>query len=223
MNAVKNIIFDLDGTLIDSAPTLVQILNQMLEERGSSRRIDLQTVMPFASLGGSALVGGVLAQECGDLAQELADFRARYALQPTPFTSLYKGVAEGIKNLTTLGYRLAICSNKPQHLCEKVMADLGLDRHFQVIVGSSPDRLAKPAPDLMELVLSQLGATPGECLYVGDSEIDHTLATTTGVRFALMAYGYAAGEFSDDHVEKYYNFNELVRSLKTEHLHECLR
>ena len=216
MNAVHNIIFDLDGTLIDSAPVFVEILNEMLRERGSARCVGLSEIRQFASLGGPALVGGVLAQECGDLRQEVADFRARYALYRTPVESLYEGVAEGVKELTAHGYKLAICSNKPQQLCEKVIADLDLTSHFPVIVGSSPDRMAKPAPDLMELVMAGLGTTPAECLYVGDSEIDHALAKATGVRFAFVTYGYATDQFTADQFEQFGQFSSLVQFLKEE-------
>ncbi|GLV24740.1 HAD family hydrolase [Sphingobium sp. TomTYG45] len=216
MSQVQNIIFDLDGTLVDSAPVFVEILNDMLRERGSSRSIGLSEVRQFASLGGPALVGGVLAQECGDLRQEVADFRARYALCPTPLESLYEGVAGGVRELTEHGYRLAICSNKPQQLCEKVIADLNLNAHFPVVVGSSPDRMAKPAPDLMELVMAQLGTSVRECLYVGDSEIDHALAKATGIRFAFVTYGYAIEQFTADPHEEFSHFSDLVRLLKEE-------
>lgn len=219
MNLVQNIIFDLDGTLIDSAPVFVEILNEMLRDRGSLRQVGLPEIRQFASLGGPALVGGVLAQECGDLRQEVADFRARYALYKTPVESLYEGVADGVKQLVAHGYRLAICSNKPQHLCEKVIGDLDLTAHFPVIVGSSPDRMAKPAPDLMELVMAGLGTTPAECLYVGDSEIDHALAKAMGVRFAFVSYGYAADQFATDQLEQFSRFSDLVQFCRDEGTH----
>jgi phosphoglycolate phosphatase len=213
---VQNIVFDLDGTLIDSAPVFVEILNAMLEERGSSRRVGVPDIRPFSSLGGPALVSGVLAQECGDLRQETDDFRARYRLYPTPVDSLYEGVAEGLRELSAHGFQLAICSNKPQQLCEKVIADLHLGPYFPVIVGSSPDRMAKPAPDLMELVMAQLGTTVHECLYVGDSEIDRALAKATGIRFAFVTYGYATEPFTASQQEEFSRFSDLVRWVKTE-------
>src|SRR3546814_11608737 len=75
----------------------------MMCELGSARHVGLTEIRQVASLGGPALVGGVLAQECGDLRQEVVDFRARYALYKTPFESLYEGVAEGVKQLTAHG------------------------------------------------------------------------------------------------------------------------
>lgn len=216
MSHIRNIVFDLDGTLIDSAPVFVTILNAMLEDRGSTRRIGLAEARQFASLGGPALVGGVLAQECGDLRSEVADFRARYAELPTPFESLYDGVADGVRELAEMGYRLAICSNKPQKLCEKVIADLDLGAYFPVVVGSSPDRMTKPAPDLLELVMAQLGTTTSACLYVGDSEIDQALAKATGVRFAFVTYGYAADHFTAGAHEQFSRFADLVAAIRTE-------
>ncbi|WP_068073829.1 HAD family hydrolase [Novosphingobium lentum] len=213
---VANIVFDLDGTLIDSAPVFVEVLNAMLADRGSARRVTQSDIRPFASLGGPALVSGVLAQECGDLRQEVDDFRARYRLYPTPIESLYDGVADGVKALSAHGFRLAICSNKPQQLCEKVIADVGLTEHFPVIVGSSPDRMAKPAPDLMELVMAQLGTTVHDCLYVGDSEIDQALAKATGVRFAFVTYGYATEQFTVGQQDEFSRFSDLVRWVTTE-------
>ena len=213
---VANIVFDLDGTLVDSAPVFVEVLNAMLADRGSARRVSEAEIGPFASLGGPALVSGVLAHECGDLRAEVDDFRARYRLYPTPLASLYEGVAEGIRDLSAQGFRLAICSNKPQGLCEKVIADLGLTDHFPVIVGSSPDRMTKPAPDLMELVMAGLGTTVHDCLYVGDSEIDQALAKATGVRFAFVTYGYATDQFNAGEQAEFSRFSDLVQWIKTE-------
>ena len=213
---VANIVFDLDGTLVDSAPVFVEVLNAMLADRGSARRVSEAEIGPFASLGGPALVSGVLARECGDLRAEVDDFRARYRLYPTPFDSLYEGVAAGVRDLTAHGFRLAICSNKPQALCEKVIADLGLTDHFPVIVGSSPDRMTKPAPDLMELVMAGLGTTVHDCLYVGDSEIDQALAKATGVRFAFVTYGYATEQFNAGEQPEFSRFSDLVQWIKTD-------
>lgn len=216
MTQLSTIVFDLDGTLVDSAPVFATILNMMLAERGSIRRVGLAEVRAFASHGGPALVGGMLAQDCGDLAAEVADFRARYAALPTPVETLYNGVATGVQALRNAGFALAICSNKPQHLCEKVIADLGMTESFAAIVGSAPDRMSKPAPDLMELVLGKLGVGVGECLYVGDSEVDAALAKAMGMRFAFMTYGYAAAQFHTGALDRYDHFADLVAMIAGE-------
>jgi phosphoglycolate phosphatase len=214
MKAAQNIIFDLDGTLVDSAPVFVGVLNEMLEERGSRRRVTLDLVRRIASHGGPALVEGALGEDCGELSQEVADFRARYALCHTPLEAMYEGVAEGLQELADAGVKLAICSNKPQHLCEKIIADLKLESTFQVIIGSSPGRQPKPEPELMDLTLARLHATAAQSIYVGDSEVDHALAAATGIRFLFMSYGYADPQWDRTGVVQFSRFADLVQSLK---------
>lgn len=186
----RHVIFDLDGTLVDSAVICTDILNEMLHERGSSRVITPLDAKPYLSRGGLYLVSNMLGDEGGNPDEELLEFRRRYAEWPTPANSMYDGVHEGLHELVDLGFNLAICSNKPQHLCEKVVAELGLKRVFSAVVGTAPGRRAKPDPHLMQLTLAELGAVPAECLYVGDSELDADLASVTGVPFLFVTYGY---------------------------------
>ncbi len=119
------------------------------------------------------------------------------------------------KRLRNDGFVLAICSNKPQHLCEKVIADVGLADYFAVIVGSAPGRLAKPAPDLMQLVLTRLCTSVRNCLYVGDSEIDAALSEAIGVRFALVTYGYATDQLDAGQHNNFSRFSDLVQWVTT--------
>lgn len=218
MTAVlPHLVFDLDGTLVDGAAVFVDILNEMLAERGSSRVLTIADARPFLSLGGPALVGGTLAEECGDLTREVVDFRERYAARVTSRSSVYEGVQNGLHELASCGFTLAICSNKPQNLCEKVLSDVGLAHLFQVIVGSTPGRRAKPAPDLMDLTLSKLRSSPSRAVLIGDSEVDHALAQATGVPFLFVSYGYAAEGWDSSTLVQFSRFAELVAALRDEH------
>jgi len=212
----KHIIFDLDGTLVDSAAVLVEIVNEMLIERGSARRANVEQARPFLSLGGLALVTGLLGAECGNPAAEVSEFRRRYSARSTTADSLYEGVYDGLQELASSGFNLAICSNKPQDLCEKVLRDLGLSAVFKAIVGSAPGLRAKPEPDLMHLAIERLGATPETCLLVGDSEVDQALAAATGVRFLFVSYGYAGKDWDTGSLTRFDNFPDLVRAIKTQ-------
>lgn len=209
----RHLIFDLDGTLIDSNAECVAILQEMLDERGACRIIDAEAAAIQMSMGGVRMVQALLADDCGDPVHELADFRARYAVRTTDASSVFSGVSKGLAQLDQAGFTLAICSNKPENLCHKVLADTGLDRHFTAIVGGQQGLRPKPAPDLLEAVLEQLATPPGDCLYVGDSEIDHALAAGAGMLFCFMTYGYATPGWKPDEAVCFDGFDALVELL----------
>lgn len=188
---IRYVIFDLDGTLVDSCGICVSILSAMIADRGADHVIDPVGARHHMSRGGRDMVAALLGPTCIDPDQDLTDFRARYAQHVTPGESLYPGVAECLAQLHAMGLELAICSNKPQGLCDKVLADTGLAPYFRVVVGGQPGLLPKPAPDLLTAVSDRLGCAPQECVYVGDSELDHDVAQAAGMAFCFMTYGYA--------------------------------
>jgi phosphoglycolate phosphatase len=188
----NSLIFDLDGTLIDSSSVCVEILQDMLDERASGIVIDYAGAAPYLSRGGVHMISAMLGAACGEPEAELREFRARYAARKTPADSLFDGVVDGIDRLQEAGFELAICSNKPENLCLKVLCDLGLDRRFTVVVGGRPGLRPKPALDLLEATLDELGANADACCYIGDSELDHALAEAARIPFHFMTYGYAA-------------------------------
>lgn len=190
-----DLIFDLDGTLVDSCMICVDILQAMLVERGSDHRIDPMAARAFMSQGGARMVSALLGPACGDPVEELAEFRRRYATLPTDPASLYPGVVEGLTLLADRGHRLAICSNKPQNLCEKVLTDTGLDGLFDAVVGGRPDLRAKPHLDLLVETLRLMGADARDCLFIGDSELDHQVAQGADMPFYFLTYGYADADY----------------------------
>lgn len=207
------VIFDLDGTLVDSAFVCVDILNDMLADRGSARTIHPAHAKPWFSLGGARMVAALLAEECGDPDVEIVEFRRRYAERPTPAASLFPGVREGLHALADAGKRLAICSNKPQHLCDKVLADLNLTPFFEIVVGARAGYRAKPATDLLDLTLLTLRRPADDCLYVGDSEVDHAVAAAAEMPFRFMTYGYAEPGWTAAAMTRHDTFAALVTDL----------
>lgn len=210
---IRHIVFDLDGTLVDSCAICVEILSDILLERGSSHSIDAVDARAYMSRGGLDMVAGLLGPACVDPATDLADFRARYQVRDTPVGTLFPGVAEGLRRLREAGFVLSICSNKPQALCEKVLADTGLSRYFAVVVGSRPGLRPKPAPDLLAAVLTRLGAMPDDCLFVGDSELDHQVAYEAGMPFHFVTYGYAEAGWLPVHAQVFSAFETMVDTL----------
>lgn len=209
----RAVIFDLDGTLVDSCHICVSILQDMIFARGLDDVIDPVHARSFMSRGGEAMVAGLLGRACLDPAGDLKEFREIYAATTTSMTALFDGVAEGIAALAGEGCTLAICSNKPQILCEKVLADTGLDRHFRVVVGGRPDLRPKPATDLLDHTLSLLGLDARRCVYVGDSELDHATAAACGMEFHFMTYGYADADWQPVDCHVYHHFGDLTHAL----------
>lgn len=209
----RTIIFDLDGTLVHSNLVCVSILQEMLIERGSSRQIDAQHASVHMSLGGERMVRALLGECCQDAVEDLVDFRSRYALRVTPPESLFAGVAIGLGALRSAGFRMAICSNKPENLCLKVLDDTGISALFDVVVGGGAGRRPKPEPDLLDATLALLGASPDECRFVGDSDLDYEIAAGAGIPFCFMTYGYAEPGWTPPAGETFDHFDHLVTML----------
>jgi phosphoglycolate phosphatase len=206
------LIFDLDGTLVDSCAICVEILTDMLRTRGSTHAIDPQAARPWMSVGGAKMVAALLGPACGDPDAEIAEFRRLYAIKQTRAETLFAHVADGLQHLAAAGHRLAICSNKPQNLVDNVLRDTGLGALFASVVGQRAGLRAKPAPDMLHAVLAELNTTPDQCLFIGDSEIDHQVAQEAGMAFLFVTYGYAHADYvaPDDSFDC---FGDLTQSI----------
>lgn len=174
MPAAVDIIFDLDGTLVDSATHIAAILSDV-----AGREIEASDARQYLTMGGEQLVSALLG--AADLDQNLARFRETYLSLPTP-DCLYPGVRDGLDRLRKAGRSMALCSNKPQILCEKTVLDLGLD-HFAFILGSACK------PKKIPLTASH---------YVGDSKVDQVTAALSGIPFIFVTYGYFEPGFVTD-------------------------
>jgi len=171
------VVFDLDGTLVDTAPLCADIANAMLAARGAQRRVTASQVAPHMILGGRAMVAALLGVDCGEPDAALADFRARYAAMPTRPESLYPGARDALRALADNGFAMSVWSNKSQALCDKTITELDLSDFFAAVVGTGPDVPLKPDPVGFDLALAGAGGDRARCVYVGDSELDHKVAT----------------------------------------------
>jgi phosphoglycolate phosphatase len=187
------LVFDLDGTLVDTALDLRAALNEMLRERGR-RGVSLSEVKRMIGDGVPTLVARVLAASGADPAEAvtaLPRFLEIYEANPAQLSRPYPGVRETLAVLRRRGYHLAICTNKPQRATIGVMQDLKLFRLFDGIAGGDRFPTKKPHPDHLLRLIAELGATPRTSAMIGDNENDATAARSAAVPFLLMRYGYA--------------------------------
>ncbi|MFM7349536.1 MAG: HAD family hydrolase [Erythrobacter sp.] len=186
----RNIVFDLDGTLIDSARLTGAIIDGMLRRRGADVKADRALIREMDAVGGAAMIAAVMGRHSTNPDAEIEEFRALHRTIEVPADLPFPGVRDTLEMLHCVGIAMAICSNKPQVLCDKILGELGLAGYFGAIVGSAPDRPRKPAPDAALLALEGIGGRPEESLYCGDSAIDVATARAAGLPAVLVGWGY---------------------------------
>ncbi len=184
------VVFDLDGTLIDSAPDIRAAANRMLAEQGIGP-LDLPTITSFIGNGLPKLVERVMDRVGLDpvLHKELTSVTlAHYNAATTELTRPYPGVVAALEALQSQGCRLALCTNKPEEPARAILHDLGLERFFNGVVGGDTLDVKKPDPEPLLHIIRGLGGA--QAVYVGDSEVDAETAVRAGIRFALFSGGY---------------------------------
>lgn len=186
--------FDLDGTLVHSAPDLHRAGSEMLAAMGRAP-VSLATTTGFIGNGVRVLVRRLLAATGGvpdeaGYEAAVAHFHAAYDRDPAALTRPYPGVPEALARLAGAGLALGLCTNKPEPAARRLLARFGLERHFRAVVGSAAGRPLKPDPAPLRLCLALLAAEPAAALHVGDGEADAAAARAVPMRFALFAGGY---------------------------------
>lgn len=190
--SIDTVLFDLDGTLLDSAPLVGRILNGMRESQGRAP-LSLNSYRQWISLGAADLVGNAMEAEAQNVSTLVLEFRRRYRELPTPTNTLFPGAAETVAALAASGVRLGICSNKPEHLCHKVLLETGLSDYFGSVVGGDTISQPKPHRQPLDYALEALGATAPSAILVGDSTVDQRAAHAAQLRFVFFTGGYDDG------------------------------
>lgn len=193
---IRAVVFDLDGTLIDSAADLCAALNLLLREE-RLRPLSLAEVVPMIGDGAAKLVERAVAAADGEVGGRLPGltrrFLALYEPRAAENTRAYPGVAEALETLVERGLALGVCTNKPERATRSILRALGLEQAFAAVLGGdSVPGARKPDPAVVIATLARLGPRADEAVMIGDSGNDVAAARAAGLPVLLRAGGYTA-------------------------------
>ena len=209
MTKIRTILFDLDGTLADTAPDLAHALNALL--RGEGRQpLPYDVIRPEVSHGSPALIklGFGLAPQDDDYArlrQRLLDI---YAADLCRETRIFPGIAELLAALHKLGIAWGIVTNKPGFLTDPLVAKLALAPPPVCVVSGDTTNNRKPHPEPILHACAQSGSRPAQCVYVGDAERDIRAGEDAGLKTLVALYGYIGENETPEH----WGADGLIRS-----------
>lgn len=199
-------LFDLDGTLVDSAPDLAAAVDQMLAHLGRSPA-GLDKVRNWVGNGASILVRRALAgktdwepvntKDDALFNDAMAIFYHAYSQLNGQHSIVFDGVTDCLAHLKALGCRMAVVTNKPDQFVAPLLQKTGLDPYFEVIVGGDTLTVKKPDPAPLLHAMEQLGGTRGTTVMIGDSKADVNAALAAGIPCVAVRYGYNFGSSVD--------------------------
>lgn len=188
---LNGIVFDLDGTLIESRPAIAKSVNHALRELGQDELAEAD-VAAHIGWGLDHLLQALVPAELVAAARPY--YREHYARTAVVHTPLLPGVRDTLTALRARGFRLGVATNKPHAFARPLLDGLGIGEHFAAVSGGEAGRPLKPHPDMLERVLRELAVAPVDALYVGDMTVDGETARRAGVRFAAVATGVESDE-----------------------------
>lgn len=188
------IVFDLDGTLVDTAPDLIATLNAVFVEKGvqevafdDARDLIGGGVKVLLERGLSAQGMVLTTPELDDL---YADYVRRYADHIADRSRAFPGLGPALDQLAALGHRFAVCTNKLEWLSVRLLDALGLSARFEAICGQETFGIQKPDPEMLRRTILKAGGDPANALMVGDSATDVNTARAAGIPVIAVDFGY---------------------------------
>lgn len=185
------LVFDLDGTLIDSGPDITAAVNGLFAELDLPA-IGVDLVRRMVGDGAPVLLERALAHVGSTLrAADLYDrYMEHYGENAVGLTTIYPGVEAALDELAQAGCRMGVCTNKPFAPTVTVLEAFGLARYFGAVIGGDSLPQRKPDPEPLRHVIRQLGGTPEEAVLIGDSAVDLACAEAAGVPAIIIPSGY---------------------------------
>ena len=212
------LIFDLDGTLIDSKLDLAHAVNATREHFGLPP-LDLETVGTYIGNGAPVLIRRAMGAEASqaDVDKALEFFMAYYGDHKLDNTRAYPGILEALEALHQASVRMAVLTNKPSRISGRIIEGLGLSKYFLRVYGGNSFDRKKPDPLGVETLLAETGVPKDRALMVGDSAVDVQTARNAGVKVCGVTYGFQPESFAADPPDMIVNRpEELARAVIAE-------
>jgi phosphoglycolate phosphatase len=194
MNFPRTIVFDLDGTLVDTAPDLISALNYVLDREGMAP-VPLKSARTMIGAGARKLLerglevdGRVI--DVADIDRLTKDFIDYYADHIADASRPFDGLESALDDLKALGYQFAVCTNKLEWLSKRLLDQLGLSPRFAAICGADTFGVAKPDPAILRQTLVRAGGDVSAAIMVGDAGPDIGVARRAGIPVIGVEFGY---------------------------------
>jgi phosphoglycolate phosphatase len=194
MTLAPTIVFDLDGTLVDTAPDLISALNFVLDREGLAP-VPLHVARNLIGAGARRLIERGLELEGReaspqDIARLTADFIGYYADHIADASRPFEGLESALDDLSSRGFRLAVCTNKLEWLSKRLLDELGLSARFAAICGADTFGVSKPDPAFLRETVARAGGEMSSSIMVGDAGTDIGVARRAGVPVIGVSFGY---------------------------------
>lgn len=192
----RTLLLDLDGTLVHTVPDLTSALNRLMRARGLTGFAQPETARMVGD-GVARLVERAFAAR-GQAADPdaIADFAADYGANAAVDSQVYPGVAAGLRELAQQGWRLGVCTNKPEAAARSLLTALGLAARFNAIGGGDSFPVRKPDPGHLLATLAAAGGSPERAVMAGDHANDVAAASGAGIPCIFAAWGYGTPDMA---------------------------
>ena len=201
MTSARTIVFDLDGTLVDTAPDLINALNFVLDREGLPP-VPLDSARNMIGAGARKLIERGLELEgrfasVADISRLTGDFIDYYAAHIADDSRPFEGLETALDDLQSQGYRFAVCTNKLEWLSKLLLDQLGLSARFSAICGADTFGVSKPDPAILRQTIVRAGGHLSSTIMVGDAGPDIGVARRAGVPVIGVEFGYAEVPIAD--------------------------
>ena len=224
MNSVRTVVFDLDGTLVDTAPDLISALNFVLDREGLPP-VPLESARTMIGAGARRLIERGLEQDGRsdspkDITRLTDDFIEYYAAHIADASRPFDGLESALDDLQANGYRFAVCTNKLEWLSKLLLDRLGLSARFAAICGADTFGISKPDPAILQQTVARAGGQLSTTIMVGDAGPDIGVARRAGIPVIGVEFGYTDVPIVDLKPDRLINhMSELPAAVESLILH----